>query len=112
MTVMRPLCELDLTHEFRFHPHDVAFADLGHPRDLLERRIIGAQWFKLREQLVDVALLEAGTAIADPGQLLPAIGAEHKGSETPGASSLALRPAADHELLTAVRLHLEPVPCA
>jgi hypothetical protein len=110
MVVVRPLRELDLAHEARLDPGHVALAHLRHLRHHRQGRRLAPQRLELREQLVDVPLAEAGAAVADPVQLAAAIGAEHQRAEAPGAAALALRPAADHELLTAVRLDLQPVP--
>ena len=69
MPVVRPLGELDLAHELRLDPDDVALAHLRHLRHLRERRAVACERLELREQLVDVALVEAGAARSRPSEL-------------------------------------------
>src|SRR5581483_8951622 len=107
--VVRPLEELDLADELRLDPDDAALPDL---RLGGERRRFAAQRLELRAQLVDRALAETGADVADPHEVLAAPDAEDERAEAARATALALRPAADHELLPAVSLHLEPVAAA
>src|SRR6185312_8617810 len=109
VAVVRPFEELDLADELGLDPDDVALPHLRHLRLGRERRRLAAKPLELREQLVDRALAEAGAAVPDPGELLATLDAEDERAEGSGAAPLALRPAADHELLAAVRLDLQPV---
>ena len=112
MPVVRPLRELDLAHELRLDPHDVALAHLRHLRLGGERAGVSPQRLELLQEPVDVVLGEAGAAVADPVDVVPAIRPEHERAEAPGAPALSLRPAADDELLALVRLELQPVAAA
>src|SRR5262245_46947511 len=110
MSFVRPLHELDLGHESRLDPDDVALLHLRHLRNDRERRLVAPQRPELVEQLADHALTEAGADVADPLPLSAPLHAEHERSEAGAAPALALRVAADHELLPPVRLDLQPVP--
>src|SRR5262249_21818380 len=112
VAVVRPLGELDLGHEPWLDPDDVALLHLRHLRDNRERRLVPAQRLELGEQPSDQALAEAGADVADPLPLLAAMDAEHERAEAAAATALALRVAADHELLPAVSLDLQPVTAA
>ena len=59
-----------------------------------------------------VALVEARADVPDPLPLLAAMDAHHQRAEAAAALALALRVAADHELLAPVRLDLQPVAAA
>jgi hypothetical protein len=102
MAVVRPLRELDLGHESRLDPDDVALLHLRHLRYDREGRLVPPQRLELLEQLTDLALAEAGADVADPLPLPAALDAEHERAEAAAAPALALRVAADHELLAPV----------
>src|SRR4051794_23214615 len=112
VAVVRPLRELDLGHELRLDPDDVALLHLRHLRDDREGRLVPPERLELLEQLADRALVEAGADVSDPLPLLAAMDAEHERTEAAAAPALALRVAADHELLPPVRLDLQPVATA
>jgi hypothetical protein len=109
VTVVRPLGELDLRHELRFHPHDVALAHLRHLRHFAERRLAALQRLELGEKPVDLVLAEAGTDVARVHQLVPLPVTEDERAESPRAPPLPPGVTGDHELLVAVGLDLLPV---
>ena len=109
VTVVRPLSKLDLGHEFRLDPDDVALLHLWHLRDDGERRCLAPERFELRKELLDVVLPESGTHVPDPLPVPAPVDAEHEGAEASAPPALALRVAADHEFLPSVRLDLQPV---
>jgi hypothetical protein len=83
MAVVRPLREGDLAHELRLDPDDVALAHLRHLRHGREGRRLAPQRLELREELVDLALAEAGAAVPDPGELPAAPHTEDERAEAP-----------------------------
>src|SRR6188472_4429243 len=109
---MSPLRELDLGHELRLDPHDVALSHLWHLRDHRKWWLVTPQRLELLEQLGDLALVEARAYVPDPLPLLATMDAEHERAEASAAPALAFRVAADHELLPAVGLDLQPVTSA
>src|SRR5438045_3392406 len=82
--VVSPLGEADLADELRLDPRHVALAHLRHLRDHLERRRLADERPQHAQQLVDRPLVESGTAVADPAQLVALVGREHERAEGVG----------------------------
>src|SRR4029077_8486437 len=107
--VVRPLGALDLCHERRLDPDDVAPADLRHLRNLAEGRRLPPERPKLLEQLVDLLAVEARADVARVHELPGLVDAQHERAEARRAAAGPLRVAGDYELLLTVRLYFQPV---
>src|SRR6185312_16451985 len=107
--VVGPFGELDLADELRLDPEDVVAAHLRHLRDEAEGRCLPLQRLQLAEELLDLLLREARADVADVLEAVPAADGEDQGAKRRGPPPLSARVAGDDELLSTVRLDLEPV---
>ena len=109
MPVMRPLAELDLGHEARLDPGDVSAADARHLRRHREGRLGPFERSEQGEQASDLAVVEPRADVAGVPQLAAVVDGQDERAERGRAVARAARVPGDHELLTAVRLDLQPV---
>src|SRR5262249_60421462 len=104
-----PLAELDLARALRLDPDGLRLPRLRHRRHRAERRRVALQRPQLVEQLVDLLRAEARADVPGVDELIAAVIAEDERPEARCTPARSLREAADHELLLAVRLDLQPV---
>ncbi len=106
---MRPLAELDLRHEPRLDPDDVAPLHPGHLRDGGKRRVGPLERPQLLEQHADLAVVEPRPDVAGIAQLSVLVDRKDERPERRGPASRSTGVPGDHELLARVSLELQPV---
>ena len=105
----RPLDELDLGHERRLDPDDVAAADAGHLRHLRERRVLALERAHELQQAVDLLVREAGADVPRPAEPARLVNADDQRAEAVAPPPLPAGVAGDDDLLASAHLDLPPL---